>query len=75
MPVSTEAKGRTLTGSFQSEYAVFVEGDVVVLNSGGPPMTIIDIQDSTGEVVVAFADGTIEILGLPSASVRKVTTN
>ena len=74
--ISTKDAGKTLTSSFSTPYAVFVEGEVVRLNSGGPDMTVIDVLDDTDEVVVAFAEGeTIEILGLPSACVRKSVTD
>jgi len=75
--ISTKDAGKTLTASFSTPYAVFVEGDVVRLNSGGPDMTVIDVLDDTDEVVVALADdnGGIDILGLPSACVRKAVTN
>ena len=77
MTVSTAAKGKTLTGSFTSEYPTFVEGEIVVLNSGGPNMTVIDVLDDTDEVACAYAscEHNIEVLLLPSACVRKVVTN
>lgn len=75
--ISTAAKGKTLSGSFTSEYPVFVEGEIVVLNSGGPNMTVIDVLDDTDELACAFAscEHSIEILVFPTACVRKVVTN
>lgn len=77
MAVSTKDGGKKIVGPFTTPYAVFVEGEVVVLNSGGPHMTVIDVIDDTDEVIVAFADGegSVELLGFPSACVRKVVTN
>jgi hypothetical protein len=75
MPVSTKDKGKTFVGT--DAYPVFVEGDIVTINSGGPNMTVIDILDDTDEVVVTYAtgEGGLEILGFPSAAVRKVVVN
>lgn len=76
MTVSTQAKGKTPTGTFTSEYPVFVEGEIVVLNSGGPNMTVIDVLDETDELACAYGtEQEIEVLLLPSACVRKVVTN
>lgn len=74
MTVSTKDKGKSLTGTL--EYPVFVEGEIVVLNSGGPNMTVIDVLDDTDEVACAYGtEQEIEVLLLPSACVRKVVTN
>ena len=76
MTVSTKGADKKITGSFSSAYPVFVEGEVVVLNSGGPNMTVIDVLDETDELGCAYAnEGEIEILLLPSACVRKVVVN
>lgn len=74
--ISTKDSGKSLSGTFNSEYPIYVEGEIVVLKSGGPDMTIIEVIDETDEVVVAFAslENGIDILGFPSVCVRKVPT-
>lgn len=53
-------------------YDVFVEGQVVRLLTGGPPMTIIDVCDCCGDVTAAYctSDGDLDVIDLPAVAVR-----
>lgn len=49
------------------DYDVFVEGEVVLLKSGGPAMTVIDICEDCGDVTAAYrtSDGDIDVITFP----------
>lgn len=53
-------------------YDIFVEGQVVRLLTGGPPMTIIDVCDHCGDVTAAYctSDGDLDVFDLPAVAVR-----
>ncbi len=53
-------------------YDIFVEGQVVRLLTGGPPMTVIEVCEGCGDVTVAYttSDGDIDVLDLPPVAVR-----
>jgi len=56
------------------EYDVFVEGELVMLKSGGPVMTVVDYCEGCGEVEAAYgdSDGDISFVELPSAAIVRV---
>lgn len=53
-------------------YDVFVDGQVVRLLTGGPPMTVVEICEDCGGVTAAYcnSDGDIDVIELPAAAVR-----
>lgn len=57
------------------EYDVYVEGELVMLKSGGPVMTTIGFCEDCNEVEVAYgtSDGDIDILGFPPEALVRVS--
>lgn len=55
-------------------YESFVEGELVMLKSGGPVMTVIGYCDECGEVEAAYGDseGNLQFHELPSACLLRV---
>lgn len=55
-------------------YDVFVEGQIVRLLTGSPPMTVIDVCEDCGDLTVAYCNssGDIDVLDLPAVAVRGV---
>ncbi|UXN70910.1 hypothetical protein N8A98_06900 [Devosia neptuniae] len=53
-------------------YDIFVEGQVVRLLTGGPPMTVIDVCDCCGDVTATYCNssGDLDVIELPSVAVR-----
>ena len=56
------------------DYDVFVEGEIVMLKSGGPEMTVIDVCEDCGDVTAAYgtSDFDVDVLTLPPAAIVRV---
>lgn len=50
---------------------MFVEGDVVVLKSGGPNMTVIEVTDDQHVITTWFEGDNARQGGFPCAAVKK----
>lgn len=54
-------------------YDTFIEGEIVVLKTGGPAMVVIDYCENCDEIDVAYGTGKhVHMLTLPSAAVVRV---
>lgn len=58
----------------RGRFAHFVEGEQVMLKSGGPTMTVLGYCEDCDEVDAAYgtSDGDVDILTLPSATIVRV---
>lgn len=56
------------------DYDVFVEGELVMLKSGGPVMTVIGYCEDCDEIECAYgdSDGDLSFAELPSAAIVRV---
>jgi hypothetical protein len=64
----------TVSNLAADTYATFVEGEQVMIKSGGPVMTVVGTCDDCGEIDVAYgtSDGDIDIIGLPPEALVRV---
>lgn len=55
-------------------YETFVEGELVMIKSGGPAMTVLATCEDCGDIDVAYgtSDGDVDILTLPSDALVRV---
>lgn len=55
-------------------YDAFVEGELVMLKSGGPVMTVLGTCEDCGEIDVAYGNsqGDVDILGMPAEALVRV---